>query len=489
MPDYNITTPDGQKYKVTAPEGATQEQVLSYAKDHHESQPGFLSRVGQDVEKRANEGADAIVAYKNNEQGAGPKDSDAEYFKKNTYAGNMITGAEESGVDIMRGSRWLGEKLYGKDPHDAAEKAAFDATDKKLKSQEGAGVGNAVARFAGDPLNYVGGAFAKEAKLGEKAIEAAKEAGKNIGEGGKIIKEGYHARTPEVLDNVALKYEAAAGKHFSDMRKSGVTMKPEITMKAAENVEKALTLPEKGKLNPHLHGETMKVLADMKNHATKGFDVEDLDQYRRRLSEVAGKARRAGNNEDAKKASDAIEAIDEQFENMKKTPGLPPDVAKSIDSLQSAQKIWSARRKFETLSDAIKRGEGDPNKIASEFDKILHNPKLHRGFTDEQMKAVEAVAKNTTTEGLLKMAGKFGITVGTGRAAATGNIIPALEVIGGTMVHGAGLPGYAAVLGGTAAKQVYKYGKAGKAERALKSIGADEALGAETSPLAVGTKP
>lgn len=37
MPSYNITTPDGQKYKVTAPDGATQEQVLSYAQEHHES--------------------------------------------------------------------------------------------------------------------------------------------------------------------------------------------------------------------------------------------------------------------------------------------------------------------------------------------------------------------------------------------------------------------------------------------------------------------
>lgn len=32
MPNYEITSPDGKKYRVTAPEGATQEQVLAYAK-------------------------------------------------------------------------------------------------------------------------------------------------------------------------------------------------------------------------------------------------------------------------------------------------------------------------------------------------------------------------------------------------------------------------------------------------------------------------
>lgn len=34
MPDFDITSPDGKKYRVTAPATATQEQILSYAKQH-----------------------------------------------------------------------------------------------------------------------------------------------------------------------------------------------------------------------------------------------------------------------------------------------------------------------------------------------------------------------------------------------------------------------------------------------------------------------
>lgn len=34
MPSYNITSPDGQKFKVTAPEGATPEQIVSFAKQN-----------------------------------------------------------------------------------------------------------------------------------------------------------------------------------------------------------------------------------------------------------------------------------------------------------------------------------------------------------------------------------------------------------------------------------------------------------------------
>lgn len=39
MPDYEITSPDGKKFVVTAPDGATQEQVLSYAQKQFSAQP------------------------------------------------------------------------------------------------------------------------------------------------------------------------------------------------------------------------------------------------------------------------------------------------------------------------------------------------------------------------------------------------------------------------------------------------------------------
>ena len=32
MPDYEITSPDGKKFVITAPEGASQDEVLAYAK-------------------------------------------------------------------------------------------------------------------------------------------------------------------------------------------------------------------------------------------------------------------------------------------------------------------------------------------------------------------------------------------------------------------------------------------------------------------------
>ena len=39
MPKYEITSPDGKRFEVTAPEGATQEQVLSYAQSKFAETP------------------------------------------------------------------------------------------------------------------------------------------------------------------------------------------------------------------------------------------------------------------------------------------------------------------------------------------------------------------------------------------------------------------------------------------------------------------
>jgi len=54
MPDYEITSPDGKKFVVTAPEGATQEQVLTYAQEQFSSapkkEPGILESIDQAIQ-------------------------------------------------------------------------------------------------------------------------------------------------------------------------------------------------------------------------------------------------------------------------------------------------------------------------------------------------------------------------------------------------------------------------------------------------------
>jgi hypothetical protein len=63
MPEFEITSPQGNKYKVTAPEGVTNEQVLERVRGHEEqssSMPKAFSDVPAEMARSANESADTI---------------------------------------------------------------------------------------------------------------------------------------------------------------------------------------------------------------------------------------------------------------------------------------------------------------------------------------------------------------------------------------------------------------------------------------------
>jgi hypothetical protein len=77
MPSYQITSPTGEKFKITAPEGATQEEILNYAKQNFEGKPieekepdGFVENVASDLEKRSEAIQETMAAERRGEIGS-----------------------------------------------------------------------------------------------------------------------------------------------------------------------------------------------------------------------------------------------------------------------------------------------------------------------------------------------------------------------------------------------------------------------------------
>ena len=79
MPTFAITAPDGRKFNITAPEGASQEEVMAYAQSNFpapEAQPeaataepkGFLGRLNQDLQQRGANLADTVDRQSREEQ-------------------------------------------------------------------------------------------------------------------------------------------------------------------------------------------------------------------------------------------------------------------------------------------------------------------------------------------------------------------------------------------------------------------------------------
>lgn len=66
MPDFDITSPDGRKFRITAPEGATKEQALSYAQEHFaQKEPSLADSLGRQVGLTARAGIQGLTAIPN----------------------------------------------------------------------------------------------------------------------------------------------------------------------------------------------------------------------------------------------------------------------------------------------------------------------------------------------------------------------------------------------------------------------------------------
>ena len=397
--------------------------------------------------------------------------------------------------------------------------AESDRQQEAAKASQGnwGATASRIGHFVGDPLTLAGGGEAKGAKglydlakagakvgagvgatdpakdikhniehaavgagLGAAAPGAAKVLAKGAGaayQGAKTIGEGFSARSPEALQEAAAIMRKESSEAYTKMREMDARISPEAIKTLSNDVGQQLA--KKGLLNPRLHGDTLSVLKQLQQASKNGISLEALDQHRRLLSGVINK-NRVSNKEDAEMARTAISAIDEAVDKIK------PDQltnSKAAQELKTARATWAKARKFEMISDIVEKSEGDPNRMKTLLSQLANNDAKTRGFTMEEKNALKEASQNTTTEGLLKMAGKFGIKLGSGRAAATGNVLPALEV--GVAGAKKGIP---AVLGGTIAKYGQNQIAKAKTERLLKAIekgkvSSDEAIGATRTLL------
>lgn len=284
--------------------------------------------------------------------------------------------------------------------------------------------------------------------IGDVAAEPVKAATT----GTKNLVKGALARNEGQLDDAAQKIAEKATNAYSRMRQIGADFTPNASQNITNNIESALIVD--GPLNPKLHDKAIAALEDIKEN---GFDsLEKLDQWRQTLNDVAGNFNDKVN---ARKARLMIDAIDDSIDVLS-----PRDLSSgskdAVDALLEGRKEWSRKVKFETMADVIKNADGDPNKLKRDLERLRLSKKV-KGWTKEERAALKIASQQTTGEGILKLLGKFGFDLGSGRAI--GNT--ALPVAGGLVSGTAIVPTV-----GTAARQAQKYVGRGKAENVLKLI-------------------
>lgn len=285
------------------------------------------------------------------------------------------------------------------------------------------------------------------------------------GQGLSSIAKGVKARGVDALEEAYQGIKAGSSKAYKYMRDSGATFKPEATTNIVSHLEKSLA--DDGLLNAGLHGKTMSVLSDLKTSSGAGdFTLENLDQWRRLLGEVAGETVDGKVTSDARKASLLIDAIDNAVEGITQKD-LSKGGTDAIEALNLGRAEYRKAAKFQTISNIIKKSDGDANYLKRELKKLADNPKKTRGFTTEEISALKDASTLSGGEGLLKMIGKFGFDAGSSRIGS------GVGAVVGSGLAGAASGGTGAVLApvvGTAARYGQKFVARGKAENLLKTI-------------------
>lgn len=143
--------------------------------------------------------------------------------------------------------------------------------------------------------------------------------------------------------------------------------------------------------------------------------------------------------------------------------------------VKEARDMWGQLRRSELIEKAIAKApnaaSGFENGLRIEFRKILNNPKLLRGFNEQEIAAIKAVAQGSKMGNLMRQIGRIGI----GLSGQSNGLGATIGGIAGTALGGP-VGGLVSVATGTTAKALTERATRKAAENALGVIGARNAL-------------
>ena len=357
----------------------------------------------------------------------------------------------------------------------AAGGAVGGAVSSALSPQEEAGLENrAIETVKGAVIGgSIGGGLGVIGKVGGNLKSGAAQLGKDVLAGYKArpaeAVAGFTSKPVETLDSISATIKEGSSSAYKAMREAGAILKPETTKSIFMNIDDSLK--ESGILNPRLHGDTIGVLDDLKALAKEkngAIGLEELDQYRQLLGDVVKKNTDIGGkiNADALKANIAINKLDDVVENLGGN-AIQGGEKKSLDLLNTAREEWKRYRKFDAITNIVKKADVYANRTKTLLQNFVNNPKNLRGFSQTEIEALKRAKTNSTTEGFMKAFGKFGFDIGSGRNAGNS----ALPI--GSILIGGGTGGLTAAVG-TVARQAQKLSARGQIDDVLRLIQGQE---------------
>ena len=437
MATYVVTAPDGKEYEITAPEGATQEQILAYVQQNYAQAAQPQPRtVGQDIARQVGltaragiTGLTAIPAMM----------ADPVAAAINQAAGRQVMALPSQGIQTLMTAAGLPE------PEGRLERAVQTgaAAMAGLPPQAALAKGTpALAPLAQNLLPQTAAAAAggTAAQLASEAVQEATEnpiasviaglaAGTVAGAAaGKTAGVSAAKREPLVtLDEI----KKRAQRSYANMEQQGVFIKPKSVLDSFNNIEAKLV---KDNFNPKLddHKPVAQVLEQVRDMiGTQRVSFPKLEQMRSALNDLKTSKTPATR----KYAGQAVAELDNYISNLSGKDVLAGkgSLGDAVKSVQDARKDWRNLSRATVLEDALNVAEAkalDPKASEGELIRrqlinLAGSKDKMRFFTDREKNAIKSVASGPMADPLLSLLARFNpersqlVTAGTAFAAGT----------------------------------------------------------------------
>ena len=351
MPRFEITAPDGRLFEVTAPEGASQAEVLAYAQQNFSQPP--QSSVGQ---KALGVGEAALSA------GTG-------------VISQLLGNVAGVGKEVLTGD-------FGKG---TAEKTAQQVQQALTYQPRG--------QVAPQILEGL-----------QTAVEASKIAPTPI-TGPANIGFRTKAKVPLASD-----IKAQASQLYKQIDDAGVVIKADPYNNFVNNVKSTIGVKVREARNPKI----VDVFKELDEARDAPITLQKMQDLRSSISELKMASEKSDRNFSGK----IVEQLDEFVESLDATKLVAPVKGdlEAIKLVPQARNLWKQSRKSELLDEIYKNAgirASDPfddvafsTKLRSEFKNLATNKNKLRGFSAEEVKAIEDAAKGGKIENALRAFGR-----------------------------------------------------------------------------------
>lgn len=447
MPTFIVTAPDGKEYEITAPEGATQEQVLQYAQANFsrmapkQEEPGLRSKILRQVGLATRAGITGVAAVP--AMLAEPFAMAAGVPNQMGRLQSALTqlGLPEPATGLERAVQAGTSAMVGV-PTQAAL-AGGSALLAPLRQNLGTQV--AVAAPAGTAAQAAGEQVTEMTESPVAGLVAGFLAGTAAGKGAA---RGVSATTDRRPPSMTLdEIKQRAQQQYRVMQDQGVAVKPQSVLSAFDDIEANL---RKSGFDPAVvdtHKPVFQQLQSLRNAVgTQRVPFERLEKMRGQLTDL----RSSGDAATRKFAGQAVAELDNYIASLSPRDIMAQkgSVDEAVKAVANARQDWRNMSKASILEDALNTAEAkalDPKASEGEILRrqlinLASNKNKMRQFSEPEQAAIRKAAKGGSLDPILSFAARFNPERSQLVAAGTvgaGMANPALGV-------GVGLGGFAA---------------------------------------------